>query len=391
VLGDISPETELLLCCARVRMDALRTARIRALCEQPLDWVGLVEVARRHGLDPLLHWHLSSLCPDQLPEEVASRLRERFTTNSVRNRFLAVELRRVLALFADAGIPAITYKGPTLALAAYGNLALRRFADLDLLLKKQDVLRAKALLVEKSYRPRFDFTTSEESAFLESQYELILDRDRGRISVELHWEVMPKEFAFRLDQERLWQSAERVSLEGATVLTPAPEDLLLILCAHGTKHLWERLGWVVDVAELVGARRGLRWAAVLEGACRARSERMLLLGLSLAHDLLGAALPEDIRGRVRRDASVRALAARVWRWQLGREAIHPGLVESQVFYLKARERLADRLRYVVRRFAVPTIEDWRWRRLPGWLFALYYVLRPIRLARKHGPRRWTRE
>lgn len=372
-------------------MDALRTARIRALCEQPLDWVGLVEVARRHGLDPLLHWHLSSLCPDQLPEEVASRLRERFTTNSVRNRFLAVELRRVLALFADAGIPAITYKGPTLALAAYGNLALRRFADLDLLLKKQDVLRAKALLVEKSYRPRFDFTTSEESAFLESQYELILDRDRGRISVELHWEVMPKEFAFRLDQERLWQSAERVSLEGATVLTPAPEDLLLILCAHGTKHLWERLGWVVDVAELVGARRGLRWAAVLEGACRARSERMLLLGLSLAHDLLGAALPEDIRGRVRRDASVRALAARVWRWQLGREAIHPGLVESQVFYLKARERLADRLRYVVRRFAVPTIEDWRWRRLPGWLFALYYVLRPIRLARKHGPRRWTRE
>jgi hypothetical protein len=298
-----------------------------------------------------------------------------------------MELRRILALFADSGIPAIAYKGPSLAVSVYGNLALRRFADLDLLLSKRDIRQAQALLIEQSYRPRLDLTPPEERAFLKSQHELILDRDRGRISVELHWDVLPREFAFRLDPERLWHGAVRVSLDGAAVLTPAPEDLLLILCAHGTKHFWERLAWVVDVAELVGVYQDIRWATVMETARRAGGERMLHLGLRLANELLGVDLPEEVLRRIRSDRTVGALAERVWRWQVKDAPIRPGLTESQVFYLDARERLADRVRYAFRRAVTPTIEDWRWRRLPGWLFFLHYVLRPIRLAGKHGPGR----
>jgi hypothetical protein len=371
-------------------MDAASAERIRALCQQPLDWDGLVKTARRHGLEPLLHRHLSTVCPEQIPGAVASLLRELFKANSARNRFLAAQLTRTVALLDDAGIPAIAYKGPTLALSAYGDLALRCFADLDLLLRKQDVLRAKALLVHQGYSPRHDLTPIEEAAFLKFQYELILDRHPGQITVELHWDVMPKEFACRLDQERLWQSVERVSLEGAAILTPAPEDLLLILCMHGAKHFWERLGWVVDVAEILRARPGLRWAALLELARHARSERMLLLGLWLAHDLLGVDLPGEILRRARGDRSVQWLADRVRGWQAGRAPIQPGLAESQMFYLRARERLADRIYYAARRVVTPTIEDWQWRRLPGSLFYLHYVLRPIRLAAKHRPRRRIR-
>jgi hypothetical protein len=34
---------------------------------------------------------------------------------------------------------AIFYKGPALAAMAYGNVALREFSDLDILMKKEDV------------------------------------------------------------------------------------------------------------------------------------------------------------------------------------------------------------------------------------------------------------
>lgn len=380
----VSAELELLLGCARVTLDTGRAQGLRALCEQPLDWTVLIDAARRHGLDPLLHWHLSALCPGQLPELVAKRLNEHFETNRARNLLLTVELRNVLALFEDHGIPAIAYKGPTLAISAYGNLALRRFADLDLLLKSRDILKAKALLVEQGYRPRWDLTPAQETAFLKSQCELNLDRHRGRISIELHWDILPREFAFRLDEEQMWKSAERLSLDGATALTPGPEDLLLILCAHGSKHFWERLAWVADVAELVRARQDIRWPMVLAQARRAGGERMLLLGLTLASELLDADLPEEILRRTRIERVVRTLAAQAWQWQSRRATSMPGFGESLLFHLRVQDRLADRIRYTLRRTGIPTIEDWQWRWVPDRLFFLHYLLRPIRLAGKHG-------
>jgi Uncharacterised nucleotidyltransferase len=41
-------------------------------------------------------------------------------------------LLQVVDLFSREGIPVLPFKGPTLAMAAYRNLALREFVDLDL-------------------------------------------------------------------------------------------------------------------------------------------------------------------------------------------------------------------------------------------------------------------
>jgi hypothetical protein len=49
---------------------------------------------------------------------------------------LTAELCRLISLFAAADIAAIPYKGPVLGLFAYGNIALRRFVDLDVIVKK---------------------------------------------------------------------------------------------------------------------------------------------------------------------------------------------------------------------------------------------------------------
>ena len=120
MIDGIAPELEVLLCCARRHLDAAQTARLRALCASPLDWGRLLEAADRHGLDPLVHRHLGALCPDRLPGPLATRLQERVTVTGVRNRYLAVELRKTLALFDDHGIQAIAYKGPALALDENG-------------------------------------------------------------------------------------------------------------------------------------------------------------------------------------------------------------------------------------------------------------------------------
>jgi hypothetical protein len=123
------------------------------------------------------------------------------------------------------------------------------------------------------------------------------------------------------------------------------------------------------------------------------NERMLLLGLFLASDLLGAALPEEVSQRVRADPIVKVLAE--WTCeQLFRESNRPaGLLEGHegapafhIFHLKVRERLQDRIRYLVSKPTALRGEDLELLPLPKFLFPLYYVLRMIRLTGKYGPR-----
>jgi len=72
-----------------------------------------------------------------------------------------------------------------------------------------------------------------------------------------------------------------------------------MLCVHGTKHFWDRLAWIVDVAELITAQP-VDWEESLQIAAGMKSTRVLLLGLYLAHEWLGAALPQPVLERAQR-------------------------------------------------------------------------------------------
>jgi hypothetical protein len=387
------PEIELLLCCARTVRSPEVTARIRALLQESMDWEYLLRTARRHGVAPLLYWHLDATCSDAVPENTFDRLRDHFRANGLRNLFLTGELLRILNAFEAREILAIPYKGPALAASVYGNLALREFNDLDILIHRGDVPKAKEVLTSMGYQARYWLTRTQEAAFLRSQREHPFRRDDGKSVVELHWGIAERHF-FPLDTERLWERVNRIPLAGNTILNLSPEDMLLILCAHGTRHAWERLEWVCDVAELIRVRReDMGWEQLIAQARALGSERMLLLGLFLANDLLGATLPKKVSERVRADPTVKALAERTCE-QLFQETDHPtgflkgheGAPAFHSLHFKVREHLRDRIRYFVSKMTALRGEDWELLPLPTFLFPFYYVLRAIRLIGKYGPR-----
>src|SRR3989441_7310819 len=169
--------------------------------------------------------------------------------------------------------------------------------------------------------------------------------------------------------------------------TLCAEDLMLVLCAHGTKHRWERLEWICDVAELLRSTPGLDLDGGLERARDLGVHRMVLLALRLARDLLDAPLPDTVARRAQADGGVARLAAQV-QSALFRHTPGPprDRAELSPFHLRAQERWRDRLRYCARVALTPTPGDWAWLRLPDALYPLYYVVRPIRLAVKYGAR-----
>lgn len=383
-LSDWSPEVDLLLTCARARLDADQRARVETLVAKDLDWEYLLRLADRHGLQPLLHWHLKSVCAAAVPEPHLQQLRVAFQRISALNIFLAHELQRLLSLFAENDIAAVPYKGPALALQLYGNVALRQFSDLDILVQPRDVKSARDLLVAEDYVPFPPLTDGQQAILLRTQCNLPFTRERNRLVVELHWTISAPHFARPFETADFWSRVQDGNLDHFSIKLPAPEDLLLALCIHGSKHMWERLAWVCDIAGLVDLYPDLDWKQVIAQARATGSERMLFLGLRLAADLLGAKVPDEVKNALASDPLVSQLSRDIVRHLFTLEPNPTGMMGYFLFQLRARRRWRDKFNYL--RFVLtPTEEDLVRVRLPAPLTFLYYLVRPIRMVVTGGP------
>jgi hypothetical protein len=312
-------------------------------------------MALRHGVMPLLYTSLAATCPEVVPRAALDCLRQHFHANVQRNLFLAATLLKLLRLLEAHGILAIPYKGPVLATVAYGQLAWRQFADLDLLVHPQDANRARALLFAHGYCWRHGRPPTRFPRLLKV-YEL-LSAD-GQVLVELHWALTSATFFLPLDLAPLWTRLEAVYLLETPVRSLAPEDLLFILCIHGAKHHWSRLGWICDVAAVLRTSPQLHWGRCIAQASQCGGKRMLALGLYLAHDLLGAPLPEAVERWLQTETAIPWLAAQVYAALCAAAANPPDAWDHPAFYLRLRERRRDRLpcyAYLAYRTLLPAV------------------------------------
>ena len=376
-------EDQILICIARRSLDDGNAEKLRQLLESDLDWEYLLETADQHCLTPLLYIHLSTLASGIVPPSVLSRLGDANYQNTRAGFVLAGELVKLLECFKANNIDAVPFKGPTLALSVYGDVGLRQFADLDVLVRQQDVPRVKELLIGCGFKPTPELTTAQHAALLRFDCACNFDNGDG-VVLDLHWRFVEPHSALVFDPSPLWDRLDPVTIGGNQLMTLSPEDLLLVLCLHGFTHFWERLGWICDVASLVDQRKDLDWQQVLENANGLGMRRILLLGLVLATDLLDATLPPEIRKMGSGDAVVKRLAGEIQEQLFLVESPSPGLLRGAVLSLNMRERKRDKLRSCFRLVTTPRRYDWLAVSLPDPLFFLYYVIRPVRLAGKYG-------
>jgi hypothetical protein len=347
-----------------------------------VDWTRLMALAERHRMIPLLHRHLRG---SDLPEPFAAGLRARNAREVHRALRLAGELLRLMDALSPAGIEALAYKGPALAMRAYGDLSLRSFVDLDLLVRPDDIPRSLAVLADAGYAPALRLSPAQERWFRRVDGDYPLVHPATDTLLELHARVSSLRFGMPIDTDALMRRSQLVAVGGGEVRTLGDDDLLLVLFVHGAKHRWKRLEWLAAVAALLRAGRG-DVAIVLARAAELRARRTALLGLHLAHTLLGAPLDDAVKREIAADAEIAALAGEVTERVFEPEGETEGADTrgNLRFNLRLREGAAERARYVARWVFGPGPEDWKWRPLPDALFPLYRLLRPVRLLGRHG-------
>jgi hypothetical protein len=383
----LRPEDELLLCCARTSLRGEKAERVETLLQGEMDWPYLYNLGARHGLAPLLYKNLKSASPEKVPEPVMDHLRNHFLVVAGHNVLRTQELLKLLHLFESHDVPAVPYKGPVLAASIYGDIGLRQFCDLDILVQKENVSKAKDLLVSNGYQWSSELNTAQQEIYLRSGSGCFrFCRGDGKVIVEVDQEITTqREFPLWLDLDSFWKRLVWIPFEGRNVPAFPAEDLLLILCVHGAKHRWEQLNWVCDLAELIRVHQNLDWEGLLKRSRTLGCERILFLGLFLAHHLLGALLPAEVLRRAKSDPAVGTLATHVCErlFHDGNGLSH-GAFGLPSFYLRVSERLRDRTAYCLRLAFTPTVDDWKRLPLPQSLGFLYYVVHPMVLTGKYG-------
>ena len=373
-----SAEFALLLACCAVGNCESSSRALAACVDAGVDWHQVFRLAEHHSVLPLLYRALRGLS-GAVPPGILEDLRDRYEHDARRNLKFTGELVRVLDCLEAHHVAAIPYKGPVLAETVYGDLALRYFSDLDILVRPADVLRAKVALQTLGYAPGSPLSEAEERAYLASGYECTFDGPEGRNLLEIQWGIVPRFYAVDFDCDQLFERAATASVSGRIVRTLCSEDLLLTLCVHAAKHAWIRLCWLRDVAGVVESQ-GLDWNVIQQRARDLGIQRMVGITLQLAHRLLGASVPESMRADWRRDRKIENLCEEIAHHIPSVEEYNAESFKYFRLMLRLRERASDKLRFALRLVFTPSMGEWAVVRLPAPLFPLYRILRIFRVV-----------
>lgn len=364
------------------------------------DWKTFAETCDNHQLTPLVYCRLKQLPAPAAPSELLDFLRVRFYKSCSYNYRLASKLVSLTSMLESEGVSVLTFKGPSLAMAVYGGISLRQCLDLDLIIRTDELVKGARLMKSWGYEPTPLPARPQLSPYLcrpenprhidwgkEIQY---LSPD-GACYVDLHWQFADRFWRpFSPGVEKLWERAVKQHLPQGSVFTPCREDLFLALCAHGTRHRWWCLKWLVDVAEILRKADGLDWSRIEEMTrIRPGAGAAANVAVSLAHDLLEVPVPAEAERILPATDRTRALASAIQQELLLR-GYSSG--DEHTTLLALEGRTAARINYRAARVArypeslfrqiIADIgpKDRRLIRLPQKLEFLYHFIRPARLV-----------
>lgn len=379
---ELRPEQQLLLIVARKQLNEADQLRLRQLLATSINLPLLSESARQHGLLPLLYRHLTSTCRELIPPAFLESLRLEFESNNARNLFMMRELLGILKLTRADKIDTLTLKGPLLAERVYGDLGLRTVADIDLLVNKNEFYAVGALLQRAGYVMEPQLESAQMAKHLEFHCEIQFVHPEHKCVVDLHWALAPQNFSGALSTNEVFLRRQQIMAGGEAVDILSNEDQLLFLSMHAAKHYWSRLEWFAAIAELLRDTNSFNCGTLLSRAREARAYTMLLLATAVVKELFEIQLPDELEQALNRKPSITSRADFIRR-RLFHHAGALGPWQMFRMNLLAMDRRGDALVALFSSALTPTIPDWELISFPKPLYAIYYLLRPVRLASKY--------
>ncbi len=209
-----------------------------------------------NGVAGVMFYHLQKAGLQHLaPPDFYDALHDSFHSQIRKNMECAATAKKVFRLLQTAGIPFIVLKGIALAEHVYPHFAMRTTSDLDILICKDNLLRADLALTQAGYQAQD--STPQQALLNPPGYLASLEYHKQGITfayIHLHWHLVNTStpaiaFIKNVDMDRVWEKSLVVKVAATEVRILCPEHLIIYLCEHALRvgHSFDRLILVCDI------------------------------------------------------------------------------------------------------------------------------------------------
>ena len=372
--------TFLTLCCKPMHSQE-EIAYLTTLLETTqLDQQKLLKFAHAHAVFPLLYKTLFKLFPQHT---LLDELKPYYLAHIQYNMAMTTTLCKIVSRFKEANIPMLHLKGPVLSQQLYDDIGSRQFGDLDILIKKENLKEVLQLLEKAHYNPEIILQKETREVFFNAVNVLGFHHASSNTRIEVHWELLSKNYAIDWETSLLWKTSNTVSINNHTFNTLSEEHTILYLCVHGSKHLFERLLWVCDIDRMLRTQKNIQWLNVQQEAKSLGIMRMLLIGLSLSHTLLQTPLPKEIKEEILKDSDVEKIVNTIIHFNLYDGSKKKKSYQSFTLLYRMREKKIDKLHFLYSALFSTKFDDFKMVQLPSYLAFFYPMVRLVRLISKY--------
>jgi hypothetical protein len=375
---DFSPAAALLIDSGRRSLDVPPAAPMATSREA---WNALPDAAERHGMTAWVHVAVRNRA--DAPADVRAAIEARAQAQRIRALHAVSQLTLLVRALLAAGIPSVALKGPLLSAWLYGDLGMRRFADLDLLIEPAQRERALRILGAAGYALRDGMSAATARVVYAGTGAWPLSHP-ANFAVDLHWRAQALGFPAPLPPRSVLQDSITIPGAGADIRIPCATHAAVLGLLHAAKHLWTSLELLLSIAHLI-RRPDVAWPRVYELAQRAGAWNACAVGMALTRELFDVEIPLSLRDRIHGERLAPLVRTAVSFLAMPDVA---GATVRQEFHAHCAsfDSITRRARYAAWRLFAPTPLESAWWPLPDRLAPLYAPVRLIRLALRRRDR-----
>ncbi len=374
----------IILCCRVFFKTASATELNAFISENAINWDIFIQLAKVHRVRPVTYQVIVRM---DIPAETRALIQKQHAAIIIKNWKHAVETERLILLLRANGISVVTYKGVAFSQQFFGDLTSRESSDIDLVIRQDCLGQAIAILKEDGYLPELeDIRQYLGDRYFEQYKDYCLNKFKNgkrEFHIEMHWAVAEKCIGITPRVNDLlfdWNSTvtfKNASLAGLN----DHSHFSAILIHHSIKEPFKQLKNIVDLSQAI-RHPGIeeKEAIIVKSFKSFRLQKVLGVSNSITEQLMGVSLknvptPQHTEQTAQyfltQICTLRQHSTHpIWSMILGRKntgLLHDSFLQRLNFYL-----ICVKFRFV------PGQADFRLIQLPGYLYFLYYILKPLR-------------
>ncbi|MFH1093583.1 MAG: signal peptidase I [Candidatus Omnitrophota bacterium] len=239
------------------------------------NWELFFSQADKEGLAPIIYKRMlgNEKIKASTDLSVYAKFKSAYYSVARSNMLVMEHLRNILRALQDEGIRVLILKGVMLAEFVYEDIGLRPVGDIDILIKKSDLLKADRVLGSLGYS-----TGGHLKSYLENEQTCSINslmynaRNCLHTSIHVHWHLInstrPLDYwVNKINMQEIWDKAELIDSYGVRVFTLSGYHLLIYLSLHAFTHSFDRLILASDIAEVLRSYKDKIDLTMFKSAC----------------------------------------------------------------------------------------------------------------------------